>query len=135
MAQDTGEIWGNSWVIVRLGYVSLRQGNPEQARAFFDRSQKLFLEKGLKIGIAFTLEGLASLAVLEGQPECAAQVFAWADMVRETVGNFRPTIEQAAIDRDLATIRSQISDAAFAAAQAEGRAMAMDVAIARAFGR
>ena len=135
LAQETGEIWSNSWVLVRLGYVSLRQGHPEQARAFFDKSQKLFVEEDLKIGVAFTLEGLASLAVMEGQPERGAQVFAWADTVRETVGNLRPPVEQAAMDRDLAAIRSQISDAAFAAAQAEGRAMAMDIAIARAFRR
>ena len=56
-------------------------------------------------------------------------------IVRETVGNFRPPIEQSAVDRDLATIHLQISDTAFADAQARGRAMAVDIAIARAFGR
>ena len=53
----------------------------------------------------------------------------------ETVGNSRPPIEQAGIHRDLATIRFQISDTAFADAQARGCAMAMDLAIARALGR
>ena len=115
--------------------MSLRQGHPEQARALFDRSQKLFVEEDLRLGVAFTLEGLASLSVVGGQPERAAEVFAWADVVRETVGNFRPPIEQAAVDRDLATIRLQISDTAFADVQARGRAMAMDMGIARAFGR
>ncbi|HEX6758300.1 MAG TPA: tetratricopeptide repeat protein [Propionibacteriaceae bacterium] len=135
LAQETGEIWANSWILVRLGYVSLRQGHPEQARALFDKCQKLFVEEDLKIGVAFTLEGLASLSVVDGRPDRAAEVFAWADVVRETVGNFRPPIEQAAVDRYLATIRSQISDTAFADAQARGRAMAMDMAIARALGR
>jgi tetratricopeptide (TPR) repeat protein len=134
LAQETGEIWGNSWILVRLGYVPLRQGRPEQARALFDKSQKLFVAEDLKIGVAFTLEGLASLSV-DGQPERAAEVFAWADVVRETVGNFRPPIEQAAVDHDLATIRLQISDTAFADAQARGRAVAMDMAIACALGR
>jgi tetratricopeptide (TPR) repeat protein len=135
LAQETGEIWGNSWILVRLGYVSLRQAHLEQARALFDKSQKLFVEEDLKLGVAFTLEGLASLSVVDGQPERAAEVFAWADVVRETVGNSRPPIEQAAVNRDLATIRLQISDTAFADAQARGRAMAMDMAIARALGR
>jgi tetratricopeptide (TPR) repeat protein len=135
LAEETGEIWANSWILVRLGYVSLRQGHPEQARTLFDRSQKLFVEEDLRLGVAFTLEGLASLSVVDGQPERAAEAFAWADVVRETVGNFRPPIEQAAVDRDLATIRLQISDTAFADALARGRAMAMDIAITRAFGR
>jgi tetratricopeptide (TPR) repeat protein len=104
LAQETGEIWSNSWILVRLGYVSLRQGHLEQARTLFDKSQKLFVEEDLKIGVAFALEGLASLSVVDGQPVRAAQVFAWADMVREIVGNFRPPIEQAAVDHDLATI-------------------------------
>jgi tetratricopeptide (TPR) repeat protein len=135
LAQETGEIWSNSWILVRLGYVSLRQGHLEQARTLFDKSQLLFVEEDLKIGVAFALEGLASLSVVDGQSVCAAQVFAWADMVRETVGNFRPPIEQAAVDHDLATIRLQISDTAFADAQARGRAMAMDMAVACALGR
>jgi predicted ATPase/class 3 adenylate cyclase len=135
LAEETGEMWANSWILVRLGYVSLRQGHPDRARALFDKSQKLFVAEDLKIGVAFTLEGLASLSVADGQPERAAEVFAWADMARETVGNSRPPIEQAGIDRDLATIRFQISDTAFADAQARGRALAMDMAIARALGR
>jgi tetratricopeptide (TPR) repeat protein len=66
-AEETGEIWANSWILVRLGYVSLRQEHPEQARALFDKSQKLFVAENLKIGVAFTLEGLASL-VSSGRP-------------------------------------------------------------------
>jgi hypothetical protein len=84
LAQETGEIWSNSWILVRLGYVSLRRGHPEEARALFDKSQKLFVAEDLPIGVAFTLEGLASLSVVDGQPERAAEVFAWADVVRET---------------------------------------------------
>jgi len=78
---------------------------------------------------------LASLAVAEGDPAQAASLFAWTDAAREALINLRPVVEQADVDRDLAIIHTQLDDATFAAAQARGRAMSMDDAIAFALTR
>jgi len=66
------------------------------------------------------------------RPELALRLFAWADAMREVVGDVRPLVEQADVDRDLATIRAQLDETAIAAARAEGRAMSLDQAIAYA---
>jgi hypothetical protein len=102
------------------------------ARAMFEQSLTGYKAAGSNIDIAFILEGLASLAMAQSRPELALRLFAWADATREVVGDVRPLVEQADVDRDLATIRAQLDETAIAAARAEGRAMSLDQAIAYA---
>ncbi len=120
------------WITAKLGYIALRQGNYAQARELFQKSRTFFDVNGAKIGTVYIIEGLANLAVLQGQYECAAKNFAWADLTRITVDNLRPPTEQADVDHDLAIIRTALDETTFAAAQAAGRAMSMDEAIALA---
>ena len=60
------------------------------------------------------------------------QLFAWADAMREKIGDHRPPVEQDSVERDLAVIHSQLDDAEFAKLSAEGRAMTTEQAIALA---
>jgi hypothetical protein len=79
--------------------------------------------------LSLSWSGLASLAVAQSKPELALRLFAWADATREVIDDVRPPVEQAEVDRDLATIRAQLDETAIAAARAEGRAMTMEQAI------
>jgi predicted ATPase/class 3 adenylate cyclase/DNA-binding CsgD family transcriptional regulator len=133
--QNLGDLWAFvrlPWAFVRLGHLALRQGDAARARAVFETSQRQFNAAGWKIGVAFALEGLASLAVMQRQPEQAVRLFGWADAMREAIGDRRPPVEQADVDRDMITIHSQLDETAFSAAYAEGRAMTMEQAIAYA---
>ena len=58
----------------------------------------------------FVIERVASLNVNQGQPERAARLFAWADATPEKIGDRRPFVEQASVERDLAAIRSGLTD-------------------------
>jgi predicted ATPase/class 3 adenylate cyclase len=118
------------WIFAHLGYVALRQGDTARARSLFIKVQQGFKESKSKIGMIYIVEGLASLAVLQGQPVRAIRLFAWADVMRKTVGDARPANEQADVDRDLAAIRAQLDEATIVAAQAAGRAMTLDEAVA-----
>jgi predicted ATPase/class 3 adenylate cyclase len=132
ISQAGGNFIMMRWVLVKLGYAALRQGNDARARDLLEQSLHHFKKNGEKIGVIYTLEGWAGLAMLQGQFERAAQLIAWADHGRKISGHPRPPVEQADVDRDLATIRAQLDEATFAAAQATGRAMTMDEAIAYA---
>ena len=81
-------------------------------------------------GLAFTVEGFASLNVEQKQPEPATRLFAWVDAMREKIYYPRPPVEQASVERDLAMIHSQISDAAFEKASESGRAMTLEETVA-----
>ena len=100
-----------------------------QAYQLFVQGQKRFAEAASKIGVAYALEGMASLAVMQDKFDKAAQIFAWADAAREEIGDQRPPVEQADVDRDLATIRAHIDEAEIQNVRAEGRAMTMQQAI------
>jgi predicted ATPase/transcriptional regulator with XRE-family HTH domain len=130
LSRETGQHLFGLWAFVRLGYLALRQGEAARAQALFAESQQQFNAAGSKIGVVFALEGFASLAAMQGQPERAVRLLGWADAAREAIGDFRPPVEQADVDRDLAVIHNLLSDAAFAAAYAEGQAMTMEQAVA-----
>ena len=129
---EYGQMDETDWISARLGYVALRLRETALAKKLFFECVRRFKEVGSRIGIAFILEGLASMAVGQNQPERAAQLYAWADVTRELFHDSRPSFEQQDVDRDLAIIRSQLDEAAFAAAQAAGRAMSVDEAMAYA---
>jgi predicted ATPase/DNA-binding XRE family transcriptional regulator len=131
LARERG--WGEYyWILVHLGYAVLRQSDQARARALFIEAQQNFQEIGSKIGFTYALEGLASLAVAQEQPEQAARLFAWADAMREILENPRWPPEQADVDRDLATIHAQLGEAAFTETYAAGRAMTLEQAVAYA---
>jgi len=65
-------------------------------------------------------------------PELALRLFAWADATREVIDHTRPPVEQAEVDRELATIRAQLDETAIAAAWASGQALTLEQAIEEA---
>jgi hypothetical protein len=83
----------------------------------------------MTIALVFAIEGLVSLNVNQGQFERAAQLFAWADVMRAKIGDPRPPIEQAAVERDLAIVQSKLIDSDFANLSAEGKLMTVEEAV------
>ncbi len=130
--QAGGNLTDARWVLVKLGYAAMWDGDITHAKNLFEQSLRHFEEAKEKIGIVYTMEGLASLSLLDGNFKHGAQIFGWTDAIRENIDSIRHSVEQADVDRDLATIHAQLDDAAFAEAQAAGRAMSLDEAIALA---
>ncbi len=86
------------------------------------------------MAVVFAVEGMAAVNVNQGQPERAAQLFAWADAMREKIGDTRPSVEKASVEKDLAVIHSKMDDIEFTRLSAEGRSMTVEQAIALALG-
>ena len=61
--------------------------------------------------------------------ERAAQLFAWADAMRDTIRDHRPPVEKASVERDLGVIHSKLNDSEYASLYTEGRAMTIQQAI------
>jgi tetratricopeptide (TPR) repeat protein len=130
LSAETGVLFQGFWARAMLAFVLLRQGETASARLEFVDSLNRARNIGRIVGTVFVLEGLASLALAENRPESAASIFAWADSMRQTIGEPRPGNEQADVDRDLAAIQLQLDEAALRAACAAGRAMTLEEAIA-----
>jgi tetratricopeptide (TPR) repeat protein len=138
LRRELGTRIGVAMMLHNLGYVALRQGDGRQAAAFFEASLIRYRELKDKNGIAFCLAGLAGLAGAEGQMERAARLLGAAEALLEATGARLIAADRAEYDHNVAIVRAQLDEAAFAAARAEGRAMATDdweQAVAYALGR
>jgi len=132
ICQESGRTDMAIWALAHLGYVALRQGDQAQAYKLFADTQKRFVEAARKIGVAYVMEGLASLAVMQNKFDKAIQIFAWADAARDEMDDHLQPVEQADVDRDLAIIHSKVDDNEFSRLSAEGRTMTVEQAIALA---
>jgi Tfp pilus assembly protein PilF len=133
ISQETGATVLTLWSTVNLGYVYLREGEEDHAQETFAKVQQRFREMGSRIGVVYALEGLASLAAQQSEPERAVRLYTWADAVRASIGDPRPLVEQAEVDRDYTVIRAQLTDETIRAATVEGQAMTMEQAVAYAW--
>jgi predicted ATPase/class 3 adenylate cyclase len=132
ICQESGRTDMATWAMAHLGFVALRQGDQAQAYRLFVQGQKRFAKGARKIGVAYVMEGMASLAVMQNKFDKAVRIFAWTDKTREEIDEHLQPVEQADVDRDFAVIRSHLGNAKIEIAYAAGRAMTMEQAIALA---
>jgi DNA-binding CsgD family transcriptional regulator/tetratricopeptide (TPR) repeat protein len=127
--RERGYKGGLEFVLDNLGWAALLQGDPERAKTSYEESLVLCRELGDKIVASESLEGLACVAGVKGEAERAAKLFGVAEALREAVGSQRMPEEDALREPYLATASSQLDEAAWEEAWAEGRAMSMVQAI------
>ena len=125
---------GYLWARARLGYVALREGSVAEAHQILvDTTENFHADKN-KNGLAFALDKMASLYVVTDKPEVATHLIGWSDATRKELGDPRPRIEQADLDRDIAAIIDKIGASAFEVAYDAGQGMTLDEVVALALG-
>lgn len=117
------------WLSVVLGHILVRVGELDEAQVLLTECQQQFSQVGQITGSVYSIEGLASLAVIQGKAEKAARLIGWADATRQSTQDFRPPIEQTDVDRDIASIIEEIGHEAFSSAYTEGQGMTMEQAV------
>jgi predicted ATPase len=132
--EKMGNRMGVLWGLARLAQVALREGSVAEAHQILVETIENFHPNGNKNGLALTLDKMASLYVLTGKPEAAAHLIGWSDATRKEIGDPRPRIEQADLDRDIASIKAKIGSSAFEVAYDSGQGMTLDGAVALALG-
>lgn len=132
LGEKSGDLYQKLWAHVHMPYTLLRKGDVQRARALFEENIQRTLKADMVIGLVYTVEGLASLYTSQEQPERALQLFAWADAMREKIGDHRPLVEKRSVERDLTVLRTHFTDIVFAKLQAQGSTMSPEQAIALA---
>jgi hypothetical protein len=89
--------------------------------------QQQFAEQDVMID---SLEACAGVAIGQGWAVRAARLLGAATALRTTIGIRRAPAARPAYERDVASARAQLDDAAFAAAWAAGQALTLEQAIA-----
>jgi predicted ATPase/class 3 adenylate cyclase len=133
LGEISGNYTNNLWARTNLAYALLRAGEILKAKELFELSARRFQKATNLIGLAYVMEGMASLYAHQIQAERAMQLFSWADGIREQIDDHRQPVEQVSVDRDLSDISTQINAATLEIARASGRKMSVEQAIALAF--
>jgi tetratricopeptide (TPR) repeat protein len=116
----------------KLGFIAQHYNDFQKARSLFDESLSIQRETGNKQGIAECLASLAGLAAVTSQPTRALRLFSAAQTLLDTTRAPLAPADLVEWKRDQAIARAQLDDAACIQAQAEGRAMGLEQAIAYA---
>jgi predicted ATPase/class 3 adenylate cyclase len=135
LAQEGGDRYMLAWSLRNLGRVAHARSDDERARALLLESVLLWCEQSFTYGIGCCLDALAGVAEAQGQPERAARLFGAAQALR--IGSHWtqwswPIGARVDYERDMVAVRTQLDEATFASAWAEGRAMSLEQAIAEA---
>jgi predicted ATPase/DNA-binding CsgD family transcriptional regulator len=118
--------------LLNLGAVVQRQGAFDQAAAHFTEGLAVLAELDEPEGIARAVQRIGELAAEQEEAERATRLLGATEAQFSVIGvRFRPR-ERARLERHLAAARARLGDEAFAAAQAAGRAMSVDEAVAHA---
>jgi non-specific serine/threonine protein kinase len=121
---------GESIGLINLGRAALQLGQSGKAGSIFRQSLRLKVALADKEGIAWNLEGLASVAGEEADPERAARLFGAADALRRSIGIPLAPADLPLHERSLALARSQVDPQAWHARWSEGAAMDPEQSIA-----
>ena len=132
LARELQDRWMVAHALGNLGDVAQVQADYQKAAEFYKQGLELRREIGDKEGIARCLEGLAQVALAQNQPARAARLFASAEALREAIHAPLEPEHQSRHERDCASVRAHIGDAAYTAAWTEGRALSLEQIVAYA---
>jgi hypothetical protein len=134
LQRATGDGWGLSISLGYLGLLAGERGDYARAAAAHRESLQLRWDAAVWEDVAASLSDLASLAAATGRAEQAARLFGAAAAVRDETGRsfvlYFP--ERAVFERREAAARAALGADAYAVAEAAGRALAREQAVAEA---
>ncbi|MGH8896269.1 MAG: BTAD domain-containing putative transcriptional regulator [Egibacteraceae bacterium] len=131
-AQEIDEAFLQAWTNNRLGRLAAARGDADAARSAYEEALGVGQRAGMPWHVAATLEGLAALDGVAGQPDHAARLLGAAEAIRAGIGAPRWPSLRDDHERVVGVVRAALGETAFAAAQAEGRALTLAQAAALA---
>ena len=112
--------------LINLGWVHHHLGDVESARAWLREAVKHAAVPDNRESLGRALEALAAVTVTAGDPELAATLFGAADGVRRSIGAGVWMTDRVSHDQTAAQLRTQLGDAAYAAATDRGRSLTVN---------
>ena len=132
ISQERGDEWTSTEALRHLARVRLAQGQAGEAARLYADSLRRCHASGDVYCVAESLAGLGGVAAVQGDPAHAARLFGAALALHEAHGLPIWPPDRAEYDRQVGPARAQLDPAAFAEAEAAGRAMRLDEAVAYA---
>jgi non-specific serine/threonine protein kinase len=127
-----GFTWLVGLIMTNLGNIAWYQDDHARAAAYYREALAAAAVQHDQRIVAHALEGMAGLAATRGEMERAGRLFGAAASLREIVGAPLRPGRRATYARAQAAVRAAGAEAAFSAAQHEGRALPLERALAEA---
>jgi tetratricopeptide (TPR) repeat protein len=129
----------DKWTVARdfvwLGMVTAYEGDDyEEAAGFLEEGFALIREVGDWEWVAYSLDSFAVLAGAKAQGKRAARLWGAAEVLRKSIGTPLHPTERPDYDRSVAAVRSQLGEAEWEEAFAQGMAMSAEEAAEYALG-
>ena len=132
VSREIGMKINEAYCLTFLGALKIRINKFRQARSNLKKSARIFINVRDAFGPMMSLIYFAELAKAESKLEVAATLFAAVAAICKAAGTTLFPIERATLDRSVAELRTQLLEASFDAAWAEGQAMTLAQALAYA---
>lgn len=130
VVEGTGDRGGTARALWGLGDALAGQRRHAEALAAYQEALAIFRELGEQFFTAVCLGGLANVALASGQAGPAVRLLAADSALRASLGSTRPPDIVPAFERSLATARTVLDEATFAAEWATGQALSIEEAVA-----
>jgi predicted ATPase/DNA-binding CsgD family transcriptional regulator len=129
LCRETGDKHGTSIALLTLAGVAQAERDYERARDLFEEGLTVSAELGNEADIVHCLEGLASVAGAEGRIVRAARLWGAEEALLEEIEAVYTYVPDRSRHKNQVAARSQIDEASWKAAWAEGRTMTSEQAI------
>jgi len=121
-----------AWTLRNLGTALRLAGNLDQATACYRQSLQLRQSMNQVVGAAWAMEGLAAVAVDQGEWVRGARLWAAADAIRTAMNAPMSNTDRTAYEASLTCLQTALAATAFAAAWQAGAALTVEAAFAEA---
>ena len=130
LSRELGDLRNTSMALFNLGMIAILRGDLGGGAASLKEGAGISWDLGDRLGGLYFVWGYGKLSVIRGWPRRAAKLWGAAEALRERMGMALSKFDLAAsgYERDLAAVRSELGEASFKAAWAEGRAMSPEEA-------
>jgi tetratricopeptide (TPR) repeat protein len=130
--QELGNERGIAIALVTLGDALRMQGDLAQSTALYRESITIRQEIGERQAVTDCFEGLAAIAYTQGNLARSAKLLGAAEVLREKSQIPMPPADRVNHERVVMALRTQLDEATFNSAWAEGRAISLEQAMAYA---
>jgi tetratricopeptide (TPR) repeat protein len=129
--QELGEKMRMAAVLRSLGHVALHQGDHEHATSLYQESLELGEELGAqgRVILIYSLVGLAGIAAARQELDLAARLLACVEALHRPSSSTMARVDLSEYERNLASVRAQLSTPALVEAWQVGQAMTLEQAL------
>jgi predicted ATPase/class 3 adenylate cyclase len=132
LRKQLGNKWGVGVSLGILGWIAMREEKWDRALARLCESLEVRREIGDQSGSAWCLERLAAVAMAQGQTEKAARLFGAGAALRASIRSVIDPADQPAYKSKILSLRRELGKERFTIIWDEGRALALEQAVAYA---